>query len=195
VVSDVGALLRTGSRQKWDDGRTSQLSLQPVGRLAVSTGLVTFKDPFAHTPAGVATVEVPTGRVPVEVATLHFSASRDGLPEMDLATAVVLRVGTGEAVEWQRANTARFAVDAGTGLVCDMTNDDSDALSRSESIMDEVLAQQFMAEPTPGEILRLFFNCGMGDGDYDVWQGFSAEGSTTCVIADLELLSHGDPLD
>lgn len=187
--------MRPGSHQKWDDGRTSELRLLPVGRLLAPRGLLAFKDPFAHSPAEVATVKVPPGKVAVELAVLRFSPSSDGMPEMDLATAVVLRLGAEAAVGWQRASRVGFAVDAGTGLLYDPRDDLGDPSSRAADIVSEVLRHQFMAEPADGDIRRLFFNCGMGDGVYDVWEGYSADGLTVCVVADLELLSHGIPLN
>ncbi len=140
-------------------------------------------------------MKVPPGTVAVELAVLHFSPSSDGRAEMDLATAVVLRLGTEPAVSWQRASPVGFAVDAGTGLLYDTAHDLGDPSSRIADIVSEVLTHQFMAEPSDGHIVRLFFNCGVGDGVYDVWEGRSTDGTTVCLVADLELLSHGTPLN
>ena len=93
------------------------------------------------------------------------------------------------------AASSAFAVDAGTGLLCDRQSEPTTGPVSPEVIVDEVLSHGFMAEPHMPNFTRLYFDCGMGDGVYDVWEGLSPDGERSCVVPDLELLSHGQPIE
>lgn len=135
------------------------LHVGPAGSLLVA-------DPAAGLGGGVR-VDIGAGEHPVTLWTLGTAATGPG------SRGCALVVGDHRAAAvWERAGG--FGVDAGTGAVLDASDagvvasylTDEDAL---QPVLDLVMSLGWSAVEIEGRRAALAFDCGLGDGTYDVY--------------------------
>jgi len=104
------------------------------------------------------------------------------------------------ASRWVRPDSSgpplQFSVDSGTGCFVDQGSlqeasalvDDPGQLERD---LEQLRAAGWCATGRHADApAMVVFDCGMGDGGYGIWQGFT-EGDELCVLlCDLQLVDH-----
>jgi hypothetical protein len=202
----LDALMAQGSTVVHKDSqRPMVVDHVPVATLNFPTGNVVVCDPNWLDPSEAFTVGVPPGTY--RVIELQIMRMLDG-EEYRPAAGYLLEISDEPTVSWELALTPGqdtrslddgqfygFGVDSGFGSFMD------DATQRplvdhvgddfTEWSVDRYKAPHFTI---PGTSLDLFaYNCYYGDGSYPTWIGRDAQGSVTCFLSDMLIVSNGKP--
>jgi hypothetical protein len=219
VDPSVSGLFVEGARHRWESGSVSRLDLVPVGELNLPTGRVVPRDVYEwvdDTSAEDAlALTLPVGSYPVTIAVVHWDQPSDPATPAPVrrVTGVKLQLTGQDVVSWELGRTSEqetatvtetefpgFYVDGGFGALFDVAG-----LPFAGGLQDDLNELEAITERAYDEgalILQagdsgagiLIFACGMGDGLYPTWVGRDSSGKVSCLVLDLELLSHGELL-
>ena len=192
----LAALGEPGRQIVFDDGRAASLEFVDAGRLRLSSGRVSVRDPVGnHDPewdSDMIFVTVPPASYPVEIVSADFEVQGR---RVALGAAVRVKITKNRPTSWSAAVGASldgagcFGVDAGAGIIMDadhllLLNDPDFERLLEETVWAE---QLFVGHPATGDRDAVAFGCGMGDGCYAVLLGHDHTGSLAEILVDLEL--------
>lgn len=197
-------LFEAGARYSWPEGDECVVRVAdvcalscPSGRVAVC-GLESAVAPGA-TLTDHEVLTVPPGDYPLRLAVAKFQPNRYYPEGFERVAAAALRVNAAPTTGWTLAAKS-LAVDAGTGCIFDLANTAplielaQQADGDLEIVSDTLTNRYCLRPPDRDPALVAFFECGMGDGTYDLWVGLDERGKPSELLADLELLDHGQRL-
>jgi Protein of unknown function (DUF4241) len=210
-VQSLDGLFRVGVRYSWPSGTECETGLVAAGEVSLPTGSIVVADPdWAMSPleeADVVAAVVAPGRyaVALSVATWRQSPNPALPSPMRKVCAAKVKILNEKVVSWRPARTSKASdaedplgipVDSGTAAFFDFSarewlsglQSDDQHWKRALEYMDRDLYAYFEDQQTSANVVM--FECGMGDGVYDVWLGLTRDGETAEIVIDLELLSH-----
>ncbi|MFC9688566.1 DUF4241 domain-containing protein [Kribbella sp. NPDC056951] len=210
IMEGYSVIFRAGDRYSWSSGSQSETEVISAGAVHFPTGMVVAADPaWSINPleeSDAVAAKVPTGSYPVSLlVSVWRQAPASGAVPRSKVCASKVHVSDDPVTHWRPAFPSGsdqsvalgFAVDSGTASFFDFSakdwltarqeNDDwwdevSDVLRRDLYVLIEDQATGANA---------IIYECGMGDGVYEVWLGLNADGQVAEILVDLELLSHG----
>lgn len=210
---DVGDLFGPSMRYTWSDGGPDcEMSIVSAGEVSLPTGALVVADPaWVMTHAQEENVVAARIRpaeyaVKLWVATWPWSPNPRLPSPMSKVCAAKLQISDREVVRWIPARPTKdepskpmgISVDSGLAAFFDFSSkewisalqDDEERFSATLENLKRDLFVSISDERTGGN--AVIFECGMGDGVYDVWLGLAEDGGAAEVVIDLELLSHSD---
>lgn len=206
-VPDV--LFRAGDRYSWSSGSRSKTATVPAGEVRLPTGRVVVADPaWSINPleeSDAVAASVPPGSYPVSLlASVWYQPPASGVIPQSKVCASKLHVSNDPVTQWRPAFRSEsddsvalgFAVDSGTARFFDFSAKDWLTARQGEDdwydeITDVLLRDLYVViEDQATGANAIVYECGMGDGVYEVWLGLGADGQVTEILVDLELLSH-----
>lgn len=197
-------LLENGARHLWPDGAESVSRVVQVASLAGPTGRIAAcgiesvlnSAEFIDRPVAVA----PAGQYPLILSIASFPPNEYFPNGFERVAAAGLRLRPSVIRTWSKSDRA-LDIDAGTGCFFDLAHSGA-LIEMSEqpdadlAVIQETLEKRFTVRPSaanPAEVA--FFECGMGDGSYDLWIGYEDSGGAGMLLADLELLDHAQRIE
>lgn len=210
-MQSLDDLFRTGVRYSWASGSECEIGLVAAGDVSLPTGSIVVADPdLAMSPleeADVVAAVVAPGRYAVSLSVATWSQSPNpAFPSpMRRICAAKVHILSEKVVRWRPARTSKesdvevplgIPVDSGTVAFFDFSarewlsglQSDDQHWKRALEYMDRDLYAHFEDQQSSANVVM--FECGMGDGVYDVWLGLTNDGDTAEIVIDLELLSH-----
>jgi hypothetical protein len=210
-------MFRPGTRYRWRDSPEGMIEVADGGMLDLATGRLVACDPFwgsaIERQCDAFTVTVAPSRYPVTLSRVRWDQPLHPRvpPPVRRGAAAKLTIRDEPPVTWELAlrpgedpatlqpgEFFGFGVDSGTGCFLDASA--VAAMSRftvTGSPQDFKLFRDLREWAVANVVVdrglglnAVFFDCGMGDGDYPTWIGRTAAGDPACFVADLELLSE-----
>lgn len=193
-----------GARHEWPENGRSVLTVSDVWTLACPTGRIAvcgLESAFEGlgTFADYEILTVPPGEYPLTLSVANFPPSDEFPTDFQRVAAAALGIRSSNVTAWTKSARS-LEIDAGTGCIIDLANTAQLVALREEqngdlAVIRETLTDRFATRPrefSPAHVA--FFECGMGDGTYDLWIGRDESGDASALIADLELLDHAQRL-
>ncbi|WP_165956491.1 DUF4241 domain-containing protein [Kribbella antibiotica] len=205
---------RAGDRYSWSSGSHSETEIISAGVVHFLTGAVVAADPaWSINPleeSDAVAANVPPGSYPVSLlVSVWQQTPASGVVPRSKVCVAKLHVSNDPVTQWVPAFPSGsddgailgFAVDSGTASFFDFSAKDwltarqaaddwydeiSDLLLRDHYVLVEDQATGFNA---------IVYECGMGDGVYEVWLGLNSDRQVAEILVDLELLSHSTGAD
>jgi Protein of unknown function (DUF4241) len=197
-------LFDAGARHEWPEGGRSVLTVSDVCTLACPTGRIAvcgLESAFEGlgTVADYEILTVPPGEYSLTLSVANFPPRDDFPAGFQRVAAAALGIRSSDVTSWTKSARS-LDIDAGTGCIFDLASTAQLVALREQrngdlTVIRETLTDRFATRPrdvTPAQVA--FFECGMGDGTYDLWIGRDESGDALALIADLELLDHAQRL-
>lgn len=196
-------LLAEGTPYVAPAGTRGHLRIENAATIELASGRLIVSDPTYF----MSTDDVDVGLnyafregavLDVSIITVEFHAGGERLRRGAGAMAVVRDSLPSDWRLLEPLAARRFAVDSGLGAFVDERSvtavvDVVDDREKSELVFDSVAARGWCSLPRDGsDAGAVIFDCGVGDGAYDVWTGYS-KGELCSVLCDLDLLAHLAP--
>lgn len=212
-MRNYSELFRGGVRYAWPNGVQCETEISEAGVVNLPTGKVVVADPdWASNPIeeseAVASTVAP-GRYPVSLLVAVWKDVSDvEPPPVNRVCASKLRISDDQVVEWRPAFPSTpasdggeveafgISVDSGTASFFDFSarewlsvlQSDDDQWRKAVDHLRRDLYVTFEDQQSSANVV--IFECGMGDGVYEVWLGLSSDGQVAEILVDLEFLSH-----
>ncbi len=194
---------KNGAKLQSEVDRRIVVKTKVIGQLKVFSGRISVADPLTHhfdEAAPPLDREVPKGKFPVEIAIADLNGDER------VACARVRFVQDRLAVRWEPANFADeelkdgeisgYGVDAGTGSFFDaaLCSEEFDEDTSEDWFcgLDDNDGYWYVAPLKEGNIAM--FASGWGDGWYNSYWGFDAEGELVELATDFDVLDDAVPV-
>jgi hypothetical protein len=200
---------RAGDRYSWSSGSQSETEIISAGEVHFPTGMVVAADPaWSINPleeSDAVAANVPPGSYPVSLlVSVWRQPPASGVIPRSKVCASKVRISNDPVTQWRPAFPSEsdqsvalgFAVDSGTASFFDFSAKDwltarQDNDDWWDEISDVLLRDLYvLIEDQATGANAIIYECGMGDGAYEVWLGLNADGQVAEIFVDLELLSH-----
>lgn len=187
-VRTTDQMLPYGARFSVDGTRRPVILERRKGpHLWLDSGAVGFGDPVVGGTELVGSVNLNSCLVRSEIGTLRIPDP--GARGQTLVRTCTVAVGETRAVQrWRRSNDT-FTVRGGLACVADMSTADKLDRLLGDPVRVPFLTERHGFSPITErrDAVGLVFDCGMGDGQYNLWVGYDDTGRVVAVAADLQL--------